>query len=146
MVGVSRDRERGCGRAREWVSLRMDGELSELERLLLRRHLGRCPDCRAFAEGVRSTTMLVRAAPVARPTRSLGPDPAPVRAAPRRFRLVAAAGLAAIAAGFGIGIGVLIGSDRDAPLPIAPQAPGPTIAELPQGPERPAPQPPTVNV
>jgi anti-sigma factor RsiW len=145
MVGGSRDRERGCGRAREWISLRVDGELSEIERLLLRRHLGRCPDCRAFAEGVQATTQLVRATPVERPTRSLGPDPVPARA-PRRFRLVAATGLAALAAGFGIGVGVLIGSDRDTPLPIAPQAPGPTIAELPPSIERPAPQPPTVNV
>jgi anti-sigma factor RsiW len=129
MVGVIRDRERGCGRAREWISLRVDGELSELERLLLRRHLGRCPECREFAENVRAATALVRATPVERPSRSLGPVAAPVRA-PRRYRLVAAAGLAALAAGVGVGIGVLIGSDRDSPLPIAPQAPGP-VADLP---------------
>jgi anti-sigma factor RsiW len=144
MVGVIRDRERGCGRAREWISLRVDGELSELERLLLRRHLGRCPECREFAEGVRAATLTVRSTPVVRPSRSLEPDPAPVRA-PRRFRLVAAAGLAALAAGLGVGVGVLIGSDRDAPLPIAPQAPGP-VAELPPTPEQPAPGDSTVDV
>jgi anti-sigma factor RsiW len=143
MVGVIRDRERGCGRAREWISLRVDGELSELERLLLRRHLGRCPECREFAEGVRAATLLVRATPVVRPSRSLEPDPAPVRA-PRRFRLAAAAGLAALAAGIGVGVGVLIGSDRNAPLPIAPQAPGP-VAELPSL-EQPPPGVSTVDV
>jgi predicted anti-sigma-YlaC factor YlaD len=142
MVGVLRDRERGCGRAREWISLRVDGELSELERLLLRRHLGRCTECREFAEGVRAATLLIRTTPVARPSRSLGPDPVPVRA-PRRFRLAAAAGLAALAAGVGVGVGVLIGSDRDAPLPIAPQAPGP-VADLP--PELPPPGATTANV
>jgi anti-sigma factor RsiW len=143
MVGVIRDRERGCGRAREWISLRVDGELSELERLLLRRHLGRCSECREFAEGVRAATLLVRATPLVRPSRSLEPDPAPVRA-PRRFRLAAAAGLAALAAGIGVGVGVLIGSDRNAPLPIAPQAPGP-VAELPPL-EQPPPGVSTVDV
>ena len=41
-----------CARARFWASLRVDGELSELEGALLDAHLGRCADCSAYAAGV----------------------------------------------------------------------------------------------
>jgi predicted anti-sigma-YlaC factor YlaD len=34
-----------CERARMWASLRLDGELSELEGALLDAHLGRCAEC-----------------------------------------------------------------------------------------------------
>jgi ferric-dicitrate binding protein FerR (iron transport regulator) len=143
MAGVPRDRDRGCRRAREWVSLRLDGELSELERLLLRRHLGRCPECRAVADGFEAATRLIRATPRDRPALSFQPAPAAARPQ-RRVRLAAVAGLAALAAGVGVGIGVLIGSSGDAPVPTAP---GPTqIVELPPGLQPPSTNPPTVNV
>src|SRR5947207_324425 len=51
-----------CARARFWVSLRLDGELSELEGALLDAHLGRCGDCAAFAGGSEATTVALRAA------------------------------------------------------------------------------------
>lgn len=38
-----------CDRARQWASLRADGEISELENALLESHLGRCEPCRTFA-------------------------------------------------------------------------------------------------
>ena len=38
-----------CDRARAWVSLKLDGELSELEGFMLESHLARCEACRAFA-------------------------------------------------------------------------------------------------
>lgn len=38
-----------CERARAWSSLRVDGELSDLEAALLEAHLRRCEHCRAFA-------------------------------------------------------------------------------------------------
>jgi ferric-dicitrate binding protein FerR (iron transport regulator) len=142
MIGTHRDRERGCGRAREWVSLRADGELSELERLLLRRHLSRCGDCRAFAGAVEVTTRAIRETPQERPSRSLGPVPAPAR--PRvRLRLAAVA-LAVGAATAGGVIGGFLGSGSDSPVPTAP---GPTeIADLgPDTTERPPPVT-TVNV
>ena len=44
-----------CDRARQWASLRVDGELSELEGALLDAHLTRCEPCRGFvreAEGI----------------------------------------------------------------------------------------------
>jgi predicted anti-sigma-YlaC factor YlaD len=143
MAGLTRDRDRSCGRAREWLSLRVDGELSELERLLLRRHLGRCAACSAFARTVEAATHAIRTTPHEPPSRSLVPEPAPARARPR-LRLAAAAGLATLAAGIGIAVGVVIGSGREGP---APTAPGPTeIAQLPPESQPPTSEPPTVNV
>src|SRR5215831_16267257 len=51
-----------CDRARQAASLRLDGELSQLERALLDRHLERCPDCAAFADDAASFTSALRAA------------------------------------------------------------------------------------
>jgi predicted anti-sigma-YlaC factor YlaD len=53
-----------CERGREWISLRLDGELSELAQKLLDAHLARCADCRAFEADVAATTRLVRTAPL----------------------------------------------------------------------------------
>jgi predicted anti-sigma-YlaC factor YlaD len=78
-----------CARARFWASLRLDGELSELESALLDAHLGRCADCREVVEGFASSTGVLRA------ERHVVPAPVTV-AAPRPRRnpvlgLVAAA-------------------------------------------------------
>jgi anti-sigma factor RsiW len=55
-------------RAREAASLRLDGELSQLERALLDRHVERCPECAAFVADVGSFTAALReAAPVELP-------------------------------------------------------------------------------
>lgn len=56
-----------CQRARSWVSLALDGELSELEHALLDAHLDRCADCRAFAAGLRGVAAELRAAEPERP-------------------------------------------------------------------------------
>ena len=53
-----------CHRSREWISLRLDGELSELAAKMLEAHLGRCAECRAFEEGVAVATRLVRTTPL----------------------------------------------------------------------------------
>lgn len=53
-----------CARARFWASLRVDGELSELEGALLDAHLGRCADCREYAAGVAGATETLRNAPL----------------------------------------------------------------------------------
>jgi predicted anti-sigma-YlaC factor YlaD len=55
-----------CSRIREQVSLQLDGELSQLERRMLASHLGRCADCRAFADDVMSFTDKLRHAPMER--------------------------------------------------------------------------------
>jgi predicted anti-sigma-YlaC factor YlaD len=55
-----------CDRAREAASLALDGELSQLERALLGRHLDRCPACAAFSADVSALTQELRAAEVVR--------------------------------------------------------------------------------
>src|SRR4029079_2574217 len=56
-----------CSRAREWVSLRLDGQLSELEEMLLDAHLGRCAECRTVSTAVSGLTTALRAAPLEEP-------------------------------------------------------------------------------
>jgi anti-sigma factor RsiW len=56
-----------CERARFWASLRLDGELSELEGALLDAHLARCVGCQAVVEGFGASTATLRAAPLDRP-------------------------------------------------------------------------------
>lgn len=95
----------GCERAREWVSLELDGELSELEHALLRAHLERCEPCAAAARHVRAFTAALRAAPLERPVA--------VPALPRRRRpavRVLHVGAAAAAVAAAVGLGSLAGS------------------------------------
>ena len=56
-----------CERACRWVSLRVDGELSELESALLDDHLGRCRSCRVFASGVEDVATALAGARLERP-------------------------------------------------------------------------------
>lgn len=51
-----------CARARESVSVQLDGELPELELDRLETHLRICPDCAKWAEQVRDVTRQLRAA------------------------------------------------------------------------------------
>jgi anti-sigma factor RsiW len=53
-----------CERAAQWISLELDGELSELERARLARHLDRCASCRAWSAEVGGFTSLLRIAPL----------------------------------------------------------------------------------
>src|SRR4051812_41086594 len=50
-----------CERAREWASLGLDGELSELERVLLDSHTRRCAACAAYVEEITAITDTIRA-------------------------------------------------------------------------------------
>jgi predicted anti-sigma-YlaC factor YlaD len=59
---------RRCDRAREYASLRLDGELSDFERALLDSHLDRCSSCRAFADDLVAVTGRLRAAPLEQPS------------------------------------------------------------------------------
>lgn len=56
-----------CERARGWASLRVDGELSELQSTLLDAHLRRCRSCRAFARGTESVAAALASARLERP-------------------------------------------------------------------------------
>ena len=53
-----------CDRARAWVSLRLDDEISELENALLDGHLKRCAACREFEDSIRGAVLLLRAQPL----------------------------------------------------------------------------------
>ena len=104
-----------CDRAREASSLRIDGELSQVETAMLERHLGICGACAEFDAGVQATTATIRSAAVERPSRTFAvPHRERARlSAGRRIALVAAAVVAATIAG--------------------------TLVEEPQPPARPAP-------
>lgn len=67
-----------CERSREWVSLRLDAQLSTFEAALLERHLRRCPSCRAFAARATMQTQLLRGAALEQPSRPIA-IPAPAR-------------------------------------------------------------------
>ena len=137
-----------CERAREWLSLRLDDEISEIERLLLRRHLGRCAECTAFAESAQAVTDVLRGADQQVPRPDFGvetPTPKPSRV---RLRLRLGFALVVIAAGFGALAGFLTsGAEGPGPVETPPQiavlppAAPPAIPEEPEVPEPPAPEP-----
>lgn len=56
-----------CARASEWASLRLDGQLSDFEEVLLEAHLARCDGCQAFAASVAGLTGALRTAPLEQP-------------------------------------------------------------------------------
>jgi anti-sigma factor RsiW len=89
-----------CERAHEWISLRLDGELSELAQKMLESHLARCTQCREFEAEVVTTTRLIRATPLERPEQDF--------AVPRGIRFgLPARRLAAVAAGAAVvGLGL----------------------------------------
>jgi predicted anti-sigma-YlaC factor YlaD len=82
-----------CDRARQLASLRLDGELSELEAALLDAHLARCSGCSAFA----ATSVNIATA-----LRALAPEPfeakveLPFVRRAHRIRLLQAAAAAAL--------------------------------------------------
>jgi hypothetical protein len=95
-----------CSRAREWSSLRLDAPLSEIESVLLEAHLGRCPNCRAFAQTVTCLTEMMRAAPPER-ARYTFQAPRPRHAHFRGWRAASvAAAAAALATGSVLGLQV----------------------------------------
>jgi anti-sigma factor RsiW len=100
-MGMRWWRTNACERATQWVSLDLDGELSELEQAALARHLDGCARCREAAAETRDFTRLLRTAPLVeleRPVEVTFPRRARVRAARRVAVSVAFAGVAAAAA------------------------------------------------
>jgi predicted anti-sigma-YlaC factor YlaD len=97
---------RRCDRAREYASLRLDGELSDFESSLLDSHIERCPSCRAFAEDLVGVTERLRTAPLERPLIVLT---LPQRrfAALRRMQVSAAAAAVVSVVGIGALFGML---------------------------------------
>ena len=95
-----------CARAREWLSLQLDGELSQLEQALLDSHLERCPDCRSYSVATAAHTFELRmsepeqlTAPIVLPRRATG--------ALRSLQTGVAAAMVVAAAALGSALGVL---------------------------------------
>jgi predicted anti-sigma-YlaC factor YlaD len=103
-------RPKGCDRARSWLSLELDGELSLFERRLLGAHLRRCGECAAYGETVSAATALLRGQPLERLER---PVELP-RAGPRLgvVRLAASAAAAAFVAVVVTGMFAVTGSKQ----------------------------------
>lgn len=83
-------RSHHCEAARQAVSLKLDGELSQLQSVLLAVHVRRCADCRVFEAELASLAGALRAAP-------LEPLEHPI-VLPRRRSLVSRASLLTSAA------------------------------------------------
>jgi predicted anti-sigma-YlaC factor YlaD len=121
-----------CERTREWVALRLDGELSEFETTIMNAHLERCGGCRAFADDVASITQVIREEPpepLSRPVEL--PSTRRLRLPLRHVQVAAAAALVLVAAGLGSLYGAFGGTqppDVSAPLVHAPM--GATDDEL----------------
>ena len=133
-----------CERARQWASLRLDGELSELEDALLEQHLEGCASCSAFAVRLATTTEAMRAVPLERPEISYPRFERPVMRLPvgRRVAIVAVAAAAAL--------GAFVGSSLQKPSPAPAPSGGPQLSfrtdqnllrQLPHQTKQRAPQP-----
>ena len=96
-----------CERTRGWLSLRLDGELSDFERALMDAHLSCCGECRAFAADIAVVTGALRDAPLERPAE-------PVTLPERRRRPVRTIQVAAAAAAVVVAasVGSILGSVR----------------------------------
>lgn len=101
-----------CDRARQWASLRADGEISELENALLESHLGRCEACRDFAREAEGIASALRSVALERIPTPVQWDPVQL-GLPRRRRVplrvvqtAAAAALVVAAAALGSLLGV----------------------------------------
>jgi predicted anti-sigma-YlaC factor YlaD len=116
-----------CDRPREWVSLRVDGELSLLEEELLERHLAGCGACRAFEQGLRSTTALLRASALEEPSRRVS---APALAQRGRRALPARGRMTALVAAAALTLGAVVGSTLERPAGVQPVERGPEVSIL----------------
>lgn len=96
-------RQPACDRARTWLSLRLDGELSEIERALLEAHLARCERCSAAAAGTEAVTRAIRAVPLESPTVRLSVPRLRARGSLHAFYGAAAAMLSTVVVLTGLG-------------------------------------------
>lgn len=94
-------RQPACDRARTWLSLRLDGELSEIEGALLDAHLARCEPCRTAAAAAEAVTQAIRAVPLETPALAVSLPRA--RGSLRAFYGAAAATLSTVVALTGVG-------------------------------------------
>jgi anti-sigma factor RsiW len=111
-----------CQRARAWASLRLDGELSELEEVLLAAHVRRCAACHEYGKTVSSAMGLLRAQPLERVEH-------PVVVPARRRMRVRPLGLARVAAVAAAVVGVTtVLSTQSSNSPSTPSAPPASVS------------------
>jgi predicted anti-sigma-YlaC factor YlaD len=103
-----------CDRSREWLALRLDGDLSEFETALLTAHVQRCESCRTFGAELAGITGELRAAPLERPSRPVAVPRLRRRLPIRQLQLGAAAAVLVVAAGAASLYGTLRGSGQPA--------------------------------
>ena len=102
-MGMRWWRTNACERASQWISLDLDGELSQLERAALDRHLAGCARCAETSADVGAFTRLLREAPLVELERPV------VVSAPRRARARAARRAAVGLAFAGISVAAVLG-------------------------------------
>jgi predicted anti-sigma-YlaC factor YlaD len=87
-----------CERTRQQISAALDSELSQLERLFVRHHVGRCRSCRDYSERVALATRTLRATPPERlQTRISVPSRRRTVSAPARIARMGSAAAAMVA-------------------------------------------------
>jgi hypothetical protein len=74
-MGLHWRRRRSCERSARSISLRLDGQLSQLEQAALDRHLTGCESCRALDAELSGFTRLLRGAPLVELGRPVRVDP-----------------------------------------------------------------------
>ena len=119
-----------CERARAWVSLRLDGELSELEAAMLGAHLERCEACRGFAADAEGFTLALRADAL-QPLERVVTLPVARRSMRRAVQFGAAAALVAASIGLGSMFGALGSGDHVPSLPNSLEHPKAPTGPLP---------------
>lgn len=86
-----------CDQAREHISLRLDGELSQFEQTALETHLKGCAACRSYAASAGSVSEQLRAAQPERPRFPVVlPHRSRVRVPTRAVQVAAAAAVALV--------------------------------------------------
>jgi predicted anti-sigma-YlaC factor YlaD len=106
-----------CDRAREWISADLDGELSEIERALLRAHVADCLACEERARAVAATTVQLRYAGLEQPELPPYVVARRSRVSVRTLQTGAAAAAVAAAAVLGTAFGVAQQGSPSAPQP-----------------------------
>jgi len=114
---------RSCERAREWASLRVDRELSELESALLQAHLGRCVACHAYVAECEAIALRLRDAELERLDHTVSLARVGSRRPLRLVQVGVAAALVAAAAGLGSLYGTVGAHPRRATMGLPKNAP-----------------------
>jgi Putative zinc-finger len=99
-----------CMVARQRLSLRIDGELSEPEARLLERHLALCVECTAWAADLEAVATTLQQAPLAKPEREM------IALRPR-LRLHDYAAVGAAAAGIAVAVLAITVESRSLAVP-----------------------------